>query len=137
MLIASLEKAIWNWMDTYPHEFTEIQVPNSYLLLLKYSLYNSLYNSNLNILYLWNRNPQMRICQGAVSSCLIFSTRLQRTINGVQPFGPCKLCYLLCHLKFSRKSLTPIREHLVLPAIRAKKSFLLSSTSKNFFCNDS
>ena len=26
VLIASLEKAIWNWMDTYPHEFTEIQV---------------------------------------------------------------------------------------------------------------
>ena len=28
VLIASLEKAIWNWMDTYPHEFTEIQVTN-------------------------------------------------------------------------------------------------------------
>ncbi|EFX74727.1 hypothetical protein DAPPUDRAFT_307021 [Daphnia pulex] len=30
VLIASLEKAIWNWMDTYPHEFTEIQkCPNA------------------------------------------------------------------------------------------------------------
>ncbi len=24
-LMNSLEKAIWNWMDTYPHEFTELQ----------------------------------------------------------------------------------------------------------------
>lgn len=29
VLMVSLEKAIWNWMDTYPHEFAEIQV--SYL----------------------------------------------------------------------------------------------------------
>ncbi len=26
VLMISLEKAIWNWMDTYPHEFAEIQV---------------------------------------------------------------------------------------------------------------
>lgn len=25
ILITSLEKAIWNWMDTYPHEFGELQ----------------------------------------------------------------------------------------------------------------
>ncbi|XP_031834542.1 neurofibromin 1 isoform X3 [Nomia melanderi] len=25
VLMNSLEKAIWNWMDTYPHEFTDIQ----------------------------------------------------------------------------------------------------------------
>ena len=24
-LMTSLEKAIWNWMDNYPHEFTELQ----------------------------------------------------------------------------------------------------------------
>ncbi len=24
-LMTSLERAIWNWMDTYPHEFTELQ----------------------------------------------------------------------------------------------------------------
>ena len=24
-LMASLEKAVWNWMDNYPHEFTELQ----------------------------------------------------------------------------------------------------------------
>lgn len=29
VLIASLEKAIWNWMDTFPNEFTEIQVLQS------------------------------------------------------------------------------------------------------------
>lgn len=26
VLMASLEKAIWNWMDTYPHEFADVQV---------------------------------------------------------------------------------------------------------------
>ncbi len=36
VLIASLEKAIWNWMDTYPHEFTEIQV--RFLDLTSYSI---------------------------------------------------------------------------------------------------
>ena len=25
ILIVSLEKAIWNWMETYPHEFGELQ----------------------------------------------------------------------------------------------------------------
>lgn len=25
VLVHSLEKAIWNWMDTYPEEFTELQ----------------------------------------------------------------------------------------------------------------
>jgi hypothetical protein len=24
--MTSLEKAIWNWMDTYPHEFADLQV---------------------------------------------------------------------------------------------------------------
>lgn len=38
VLIASLEKAIWNWMDTYPHEFTEIQVRN---VILKKKTFNS------------------------------------------------------------------------------------------------
>jgi hypothetical protein len=27
--MTSLEKAIWNWMDTYPHEFADLQVFNS------------------------------------------------------------------------------------------------------------
>jgi len=26
--MTSLEKAIWNWMDTYPHEFADLQVFN-------------------------------------------------------------------------------------------------------------
>lgn len=25
VLMSSLEKAIWNWMDTYPYEFAELQ----------------------------------------------------------------------------------------------------------------
>ena len=25
VLMQSLEKAVWNWMDTYPHEFTDLQ----------------------------------------------------------------------------------------------------------------
>ena len=25
VLMVSLEKAVWNWMDTYPHEFTDLQ----------------------------------------------------------------------------------------------------------------
>jgi hypothetical protein len=29
VLITSLEKAIWNWMDTYPHEFADLQVFSS------------------------------------------------------------------------------------------------------------
>lgn len=29
VLMTSLEKAIWNWMDTYPHEFADLQVINS------------------------------------------------------------------------------------------------------------
>jgi hypothetical protein len=29
VLITSLEKAIWNWMDTYPNEFADLQVFNS------------------------------------------------------------------------------------------------------------
>lgn len=39
VLIASLEKAIWNWMDTYPHEFTEIQVCSIVLHQLFYGIY--------------------------------------------------------------------------------------------------
>lgn len=26
VLMTSLEKAIWNWMDTYPNEFADLQV---------------------------------------------------------------------------------------------------------------
>jgi len=26
VLMNSLEKAIWNWMDTFPNEFAELQV---------------------------------------------------------------------------------------------------------------
>lgn len=26
VLMTSLEKAIWNWMDTYPNEFADVQV---------------------------------------------------------------------------------------------------------------
>jgi len=29
LLMTSLEKAIWNWMDTYPHEFADLQVFNT------------------------------------------------------------------------------------------------------------
>ena len=25
ILMQSLERAVWNWMDTYPHEFTDLQ----------------------------------------------------------------------------------------------------------------
>jgi hypothetical protein len=47
VLITSLEKAIWNWMDTYPNEFADLQVFNScvcaiipyYTVMLKLILY--------------------------------------------------------------------------------------------------
>ena len=29
VLMQSLEKAVWNWMDNYPHEFTELQKNNN------------------------------------------------------------------------------------------------------------
>lgn len=29
VLMQSLEKAIWNWMDTFPHEFIELQKNNN------------------------------------------------------------------------------------------------------------
>lgn len=29
VLMTSLEKAVWNWMDTYPHEFADLQVFNN------------------------------------------------------------------------------------------------------------
>ena len=45
VLIASLEKAIWNWMDTYPHEFSEIQVIqrnviHCFLKILNFAYFN-------------------------------------------------------------------------------------------------
>lgn len=33
-LMNSLEKAIWNWMDTYPNEFADLQVRNTLLTRL-------------------------------------------------------------------------------------------------------
>lgn len=33
ILIHSLEKAVWNWMDTYPGEFAELQVGNFFFFL--------------------------------------------------------------------------------------------------------
>lgn len=48
VLMTSLEKAIWNWMDTYPHEFADVQVRYS-------SLVNILVrNKILIILYLYD-----------------------------------------------------------------------------------
>ncbi|XP_054264930.1 neurofibromin isoform X3 [Macrosteles quadrilineatus] len=43
VLMASLEKAIWNWMDTYPHEFADVQKnPNEELAKCCDSLFDIL-----------------------------------------------------------------------------------------------
>lgn len=35
VLMTSLEKAIWNWMDTYPNEFADLQVRSAMITLAK------------------------------------------------------------------------------------------------------
>jgi hypothetical protein len=55
VLMTSLEKAVWNWMDTYPNEFADLQVFNSehvhaiisyYTVMLKLLLWSMWHEGN-------------------------------------------------------------------------------------------
>ena len=95
VLIASLEKAIWNWMDTYPHEFTEIQVLVIVLMMLV--LQHSFHS---NLCY---RNVRMQTCLNVASSFLIYWIHLRKTTNEEPLYGLFKSCFWLYRLKYWKK----------------------------------
>ena len=78
-LVKSVEKAIWNWLDTYPEEFTDLQKRPNAELSGKFSISSDRSSDRFSIEKIIARN---------YSNCSIRSAK--RTDGKFNTFGRCR-----------------------------------------------